>query len=275
MTAIPSSHLTWLKETNQPGAPSFFETFGYNREEGRRHYLRLISWSTLAKSKRQELGDEFRQWEANDADQYWLLRQSKSTKTRVATAAIKESESVSVAALQNSSGSKSRGKDVIDTAALTRSIITTTTSTTIDFTSTSKVTNAQASGHKHPRDSLGKEDEASKKTVRNAERVHMSSPIYPLTSFAHHCNPRPLPSLLVQSDLSCFQKIRMKSRTSQPQQAIAKEITLTPFSLLQLSISIVNIFCKNFVMEGNSLVTVTVRNIPSISCSVGQIGGLK
>lgn len=146
MKSIPSSHLKWLKDTNQPDAPSFFETFGYNREEGRRHYLRLISWTTLAKSKRQELGDKFRQWEANDADQYWLLRQSESTKIRVATAAIKESESVSVAALQNSTDSRSHGKDAIDTTASVRSTNTTTTSRTIDSASTGEVTNTQTSG---------------------------------------------------------------------------------------------------------------------------------
>jgi hypothetical protein len=94
--------MTWNMETTQPEAPSFFEKFGYNRDEGSRHYPHLISWSTLAKSKRQILGDEFQQQEANGADQYWLLRQSKNPrKPRVA---IKEPESVLVAALQNSKG---------------------------------------------------------------------------------------------------------------------------------------------------------------------------
>ncbi|KAF8946233.1 hypothetical protein BGZ46_005833, partial [Entomortierella lignicola] len=93
MTSIPSSHLTWLKETDQSDAPSFLK------------HLDMI--------KRKTLGDKFRQWEANDADQYWLLKQSKSTKTKVATVVIKESESISVAALQGTADSKSHEKDAI------------------------------------------------------------------------------------------------------------------------------------------------------------------
>ncbi|KAF9926232.1 hypothetical protein FBU30_004159 [Linnemannia zychae] len=175
MPPVPPSHLKWFKETNQRGAPSFFEEFGYDREEGRRHYLRLITWSTLGKSLRKKLEDEFRRWEANDADQYWLLRQSKSTKTKIATLAIKESEPISTAALQNSTAIKNLENDAINTIS---------SSTTTDSTSTSEITSSfekenepdetintlndlspstsssPAAGQKRPRDTWGDREES-------------------------------------------------------------------------------------------------------------------